>query len=406
MILIIGELPVTFGGGGPVRNEEILKRLKFDFIFIPSTWNIYNALTDYKYKEKLIEKINKLNLNVPDFIFNILELKKPMSRLNIAKLINTKIGNDLFDLAYAQEELLEDLFLLSKIRSRHKGFILQGVWFFRNLLEDIKIDIIANKDIQYKSFIQIFLHSLRRTAFRNIFLHYIIKQIDFVNTINPLNPEFILIKKKKELKKNIIFPGNAIGELEKPISSNKEDYFIYAARAYPTKGFLLLPYIWKQVIKIEKDAKLFVSTSKDLHNPYIRRFDKLVNDFNLKKNIKYVGLLDKADYAKYVSKAKGFVMPSLAESYALVVIESLYLRTVFLGLRIPTLEYLYGDLNAVFLSNNISELANNVIKIYKMENEEYEQLFSDKVEKFLQLHRSWDNVAKVEEETLLNLLKE
>ncbi|WP_338598632.1 glycosyltransferase [Sulfolobus tengchongensis] len=399
MILIIGELPITSGGGG-IRNVEILRRFDFEFEFIPSTYNIYNALRDHSYKEKLLEKINQLKLNVSPCILKLLETRKTLSKLQIIKQISNFMKNKTFEIIYSQADILEDIILASKINGRHRGFLIQGVWFSENFWEDLKLDFMGNRDVMY-DILSIGFLSLKRAIYRNLFVHYV-KYMDFVNTINPKNQEYMTLE-KKNIRKNIIFPGNAIRELNKLDQNMKEDYFIYPARYNPSKGFLLLPYIWKEVTRRGYNIKLYVSTN-DFNNPYVKRFIRLSKKFKL-ENIVYVGFLDTFNFSLYVSKAKGVIVPSLRETYSLTTLESLYLGTVYLGFRTPTLEYLYGSLKPVFLGSSIEEIADNVIKVNNLTNSEYKELFDEKTKKFIELHSSWDRVAKMEQDTLLYLTK-
>lgn len=408
MVLIIGELPIGFSGGGPVRNEEILKRFKFDFEFIPSTFNIYHAMIDKNYKERLIEKINNLKLDVPNFILKILESNRHLNKFEIVNEISNYIKRySYYEVAYSQAEIPEDLILISKIKARHKGLLLQGSWFNENILRDIKIDLTSNPDLKYnkKILINILLNSAKRSLFRNFLLHYIIKQITFVNTINPLNPEFIILINNKKILKNIIFPGNAVENIKKSGHYNKDDYFIYAARANPIKGFLLLPFIWREVVKYKKDLILYVTAEKNLKDPYIRRFIYLIKKFNLDKNIKFIGILNKDRYLEYLSKAKGFILPTLKDTYAISILESLFLGTIVISFDIPTLKYLYNNLEPVILVNNIEDFAKYILKVSSIDYYQYERLFySHNVREFLKLHESWDNVAKIEEDIILNLI--
>ncbi|MGC9079769.1 MAG: hypothetical protein ACP5G1_03475, partial [Nanopusillaceae archaeon] len=187
-ILILGELPIMFQGGGPIRNENILKYFtkKINFEFIPSIYNIREALKSKNYKEKLLYKIEELNLNVPNKILNFLQYKRYISTIDLILSIYKILKDYKYSLIYSQADVPEDLLLLSKLNGKNKGFLIQGIWFFRNFLEDIKIDYYTIKDI---GFIE---KSIQRIIYRNLYVHYIAKNINFINTINPAVPEFYL----------------------------------------------------------------------------------------------------------------------------------------------------------------------------------------------------------------------
>ncbi|QGA68901.1 glycosyltransferase [Sulfolobus sp. E11-6] len=204
--------------------------------------------------------------------------------------------------------------------------------------------------------------------------------------------------------KNVIFPGNAVTV---PVidSSKKEDYFIYAARPSPPKGFLLLPFIWKEVVKREK-VKLLITADRNTNDRNIIRLTKLIKKFNLDKYMELIGYLNKENYYPKISKSKGVIIPSLGDSYSMAILEALSLKTVYIGLKIPTLEYLYKDIKPVFLEENFNGIAQRILRILNMKEEEYNSMFdNEKVREFLKLHQSWDLVAKLELDTFLKLIK-
>ena len=400
-MLIIGELPVHFGGGGSIRNEEILKRFKgkLDFEFIPSVINIRNSLYDNNYREILIKKIHELKLNVPYEIINIIDSNKQISTLKIINKISNVVREN--DIIYSQADVPEDLYLLSKLRGTHKGFLIQGIWFFKNLLEDVKTDYVSNIDIKY-NFIKYFGITIKRSLFRNFVIHYLSKKIDFINTVNPYVPEFTVIK-NRGITKNIVYPGNAIDECT-PFSSKKENYIIYPARTSPTKGFLLLPFIFKKVVDKDTDLKLYLTVNKDSNFPYKERFLKLIRKFGIENNIEFLGFQHKKRLFEYISRAWAVLIPSLIDSYSLAILESLCLNTIFIGLNIPTLNYLYNDLKPVILANSLREISDKIISIYKMKDEDYKSLFLDKkIQDFINLHKDWNIVAEKELYTFTKL---
>ncbi|BCU71321.1 glycosyltransferase family 4 protein [Stygiolobus caldivivus] len=205
------------------------------------------------------------------------------------------------------------------------------------------------------------------------------------------------ISRKYNIITKVYKPGNAFDK-EKVAkyrkTRNKENYAVYFARLVPQKGLYELP-------KIADKLETKIVVCGRLYNERDRKF--LDN-----KKIEYKGYVLIEDLYKIVANAKVLIYPSHQDGFSLVVLDALALGTTVAAYDIPAVRFVYGGLKPVkvvkeYDTYSLSKTANEVIR---MNDDEYESEHEDeKVRQFLDMHSSWENVAKETEAFLLNFVK-
>ena len=406
-MIVISALPAHFGGGGGLHDLEVLKELnrKYDIELVPSvTWNLVNALNNEEYKEKLLRIIDMHNFRLAEPVVTLLSQKHKehynlfygvLLLKDLAKMFKGRM----YKVVYSQSEFVTDLYLAAKIRGLKRGFLVQGLWFTKDFISDIKLELMTD---YYKPWNpELWKRLFYRSIFRNT-VYYLVKRrkFDFVLTVNPKQTEWNGLNRIKNITVEVISPGNAY---HRPLSieptTRKEQYFVYYGRLVPTKGLFLIPKIVKEVVKECKDFKLYIFgnfSNDSIKNKFLRK----IKEFNLEENVKYLGFLSEEDKLKVIGKAKGFLFPSLVDTYSISILESLSLMTAVITFKLHTLEWLYSGIDAVKLCDDLKCFVHNTVKIWRMNETEYSALFDDKVKQFLLLHDDWRKVAESE----INLL--
>ena len=96
-----------------------------------------------------------------------------------------------------------------------------------------------------------------------------------------------------------------------------------------------------------------------------------------------------------LSRAKALVLPSHQESFSVAILEALAVGTPVITYDLPSLTSLYGFRPVFFVREfDTASMIKRAKEVIKLNNKDIKEMFSDeKLERFLDLHSSWDNVA-------------
>jgi glycosyltransferase involved in cell wall biosynthesis len=203
-----------------------------------------------------------------------------------------------------------------------------------------------------------------------------------------------------------IRPGNGI-DVERfspgPSSLNRKIDALFFARLLPEKGLLDLPPVWKYVVQKKPDALLAVAGIME-RKSYVKKFLDLVKEFNLDKNVLFLGQLDDDALLSYLRAAKVTLYPSLLDTFPLVTLESLACGTPVIAYDIPAISRNLGDCSAVLLSpaKNQRDLAENALLL--IENEELRHSLSRDAVEYSRVY-TWSNVVKAEKAAYLEVIQ-
>lgn len=374
-------------GGAQTHTINIIKILNdfYDIVYFPNP-KLYK-----KNKNKLIEQVKILRdegIHITKVFDEAIDNNYDFQK--ILDLYSKENINIFFDLDYI-DGFLDNNFSrkLSKISNKPLFLCLQG-------LGDYNINIF---DYLYFSFKIIFtvknisiipylaynylnrkLCLLRLNRIRNLGLIFIVNRNYTQN----------LAIKKKDI--HILNPSNGINNINfLNYEYKKEDKIIFFARLTYNKGIFDLIIIIRDILKYY-DIK-FVIIGNFMHENQERIFFKEIEKYNLKENITYKGFLHNEELYKEISSSKLMIYPSHSDSFSLAIAQALMLHTPVIAYNIAGLQ-LYNKFKAVKLVRefDFSSMAQKALTILNMDNEEYKNLFNDKIDNFIKEH-TWYNVA-------------
>jgi glycosyltransferase involved in cell wall biosynthesis len=180
---------------------------------------------------------------------------------------------------------------------------------------------------------------------------------------------------------------------------------IYFTRLGPSKGLHEIPFIWRGVNRLCPEAKLKLAGPFQAQR-YRERFFSLVKELGV-RNIEYLGYLDRGRLLKELSEAKVLVYPTHLDSFSLAALEALASGAALVANGIPAMTSVYSGLPGVSLveEGDTASMAREVARVLRMDDRSFEEMRRDpRLERFLELHSSWENVAKSEYSYLRLLL--
>ena len=393
--------PSLSAGGGELRSYNVIKFLsrKTKITVVPPL----SALCGRNVNE-ISKNIRSLNVEVPDKVEELAKKCKsyPKNPLSIVKMEREYYSN------FIEEAKNSDI-----IFSDHTSYSLVSVISLLKEKSDVKSVIVLQESnlksvyslkcmIKLRGFNALTLLKYFRNWYGNIIFKKYSKDVNFLLGVSKASidefKEMGLIR--KETPWRVLKPANAFEkELLNYSSLDKEDYAIFFARLIPEKGIFELPKIWKKVRERIPNAKLVV-VGKFYNEKVKRKFLIASKD----SGIEYKGYLPREDLIRTVAKARLFVYPTHFDALPLAVLESLALRTPVATYDIPTVVEIFGKLKAVKFAKefDINSMANNVADVYNMS--EYDSLFDEEYNSFINFYSSWENVAEAEYNALKDFI--
>lgn len=172
----------------------------------------------------------------------------------------------------------------------------------------------------------------------------------------------------------------------KSIEFKEEDYKVMSmGRLSPEKGFDILIYAFKDVVEVNKNAKLYILGD----GPLKKALENLIDKLNLNENVYLVG--QKSNPFNIMKKCDLFVLSSHYEGQSMVLLEALTLGTNVLASDIPANRYVlkFGDYGMLaeneseMIADGINRFMNNATPTY--ENFDAELHNKQALEQFYQL---------------------
>ena len=127
-------------------------------------------------------------------------------------------------------------------------------------------------------------------------------------------------------EKQVTVVPNLIYNSDSYLSKEKENTIVFVGRFHESKGIDTLIMAMKIVIETVPDLKLKIIGGGD-----DTKYKKMVESFNLDKNIIFLGRMPHEEVFKHLSKAQCSIVPSVYEAFGYVVIESFAVKTPVIG---------------------------------------------------------------------------
>ncbi len=389
----------NFAGGGSVHSYEVVKRLKeeFEIVYYPSSPSLKWP------KEKLVEKAKELEssgIKVDQGFYSILDtnlsLKKSILNPNKASEAFSRYYDvEKVDFLYEPDHTSFDIYYLGAKRGSY-GFTIHEPLYYSNSLEYLKrlIKFYGINPRTGKGFHTRFLYN-----------ELVSKRINR-KLISRYPPKFVASVSEGSLywsgiKGEVINPGNAFdSSLLKYRDSGKDDYVVFWSRLNQDKGIREVPEVMKAINSRRKTKLVLMGKFFDKYNEEI--FWNKIKKYNIE--VEYLGFVDRGKLNDVVSKARCLIYPSHVDGFSLVVLESLALGTPVVAYDIPTVKSVYSNLSGVIFvpEFDVKAMAEAALRLIYMDEEKYDEMMNEEnLLKFLNIHSSWDNVAKSVKEVIL-----
>ena len=389
-------------GGGEVRSYNVLKFLskKAEITLVPPAFTICGKSEETI--EEIVKWASKLNIYVPEEVINFAKECRhyptnPLADVKLeinyySKFLDEAKNSDVIFSDYTHYFIVRVVSFL-KEKTATRGILLSQI-IYSKLLKSLRWNI-KTKGLSSSTLIE-YLGNLYINSLFHKFMKYS-KDIDFLLGVSKVSIDDLINAKmiRKDIPWKVLKPANAFErELLNYSMLDKEDYAVFFARLVPEKGIFDLPAIWKKVREKMPKAKLVVIGRFD-DEKIKRKFLSMTKDLG----IEYKGFLPRDELLRTVAKAKVFVYPTYFDSFSLVMLESLALKTPVVAYDIPAIREIYGGLKAVNLVKNsdVNGMAQKIMDIYSRDPEE---IFDDNYRKFIEFYSSWERVTDAEYQAL------
>lgn len=187
---------------------------------------------------------------------------------------------------------------------------------------------------------------------------------DFLITVSKKN--FIYYLKKIGIKKNLKFIRNGIDisffSIKKKKKLNRNFYIGMAGRINETK---LQELIIRSLAKIRKN-NIKVTFAGD--GPKIPMLKKIINDHDLKNQIKFVGKLDSFQLKKWFNKIDLYIQASKGEAMSISVLQAFAASVPVLASRVVGLKEIINEKKNIgfIFDNNVTSLVKKIISIMNL----------------------------------------
>lgn len=176
--------------------------------------------------------------------------------------------------------------------------------------------------------------------------------------------------------KKVFVVYNAIREDFRKSTPQEKEQIIYAGRLYLIKGVDILIKAMPTILKSFPHLKLLIIGDDEGSGEY-DKLNSLAENLEVKKNISFLGNCSKELVIEKFSESYCTVVPSRAESFGYVVIESFSVGTPVIGTKTTGISEIVRDGMDGFLfeKENHKQLANKILTL--LENRELRKQFSE-----------------------------
>jgi len=197
--------------------------------------------------------------------------------------------------------------------------------------------------------------------------------------------------------------GININKIKRIKPSNKRYDALFAGRLIKDKN---VDVLIKSIKLVKKNIPL-VSCCIIGDGPEKENLIKLVEDFNLKENIKFIGFLGNADIISHMKSSKIFVLPSTREGFGLVILEANACGSPVVGVNSENSrcvgELIKNGENGILLDKLDERVLAHKISLL-LRDDELRRKMSEKG-KEISMGYDWDNLINRIEKIYLRMLK-
>ena len=384
---LIDSRAISSRNAGSERHvREILKRLSYRYklYYIPTT----HAFLD-KPSEKQIEEVKKY-AKIPSFFEYLLE--KDVS-ISLARELFTfsPLAKKLFEEYKKEIDKVDFAYTAHNYRIQlMSSMLLSGLGYkYGMLLMTDPHNSLLEKESIFKCvnvWTKIWFNKKSAIEFctaqriqNTIFLAKALRRKpSFISVMNPGAKRYTHLSKFFEVR--VLTPPHAFSPLAlKYRNFDKDDYVVFLGRINTAKGA-------NEVLELSRYIKL-----KMIGYPEQEAIAKQAKSLG----IEIIEGVSEEEKFEILSRAKALVLPSHQESFSVTILEALAVGTPVITYDLPSLSSLYRFRPVFFVREfDTASMIKRAKEVIKLNNKDIEEMFSDeKLERFLDLHSSWDNVA-------------
>lgn len=204
-----------------------------------------------------------------------------------------------------------------------------------------------------------------------------IKKAKTVLTVSEFSKKDIIARYNTEAEKiKVVY--NGVKEILKPIGfeeqneakenyTNGTEFILYVGAIHPRKNIvnLLKAFsIFKR--RLQSSMKLVLAGRLAWKND---EFLELLQTYKYKKDVVLTGYLEESELVKLMASAYAFVYPSLFEGFGVPVAEAMKCGVPVLTSKDSSMEEITEGAGLFFDPNNVEEMAQKLMRIYKDEEE-------------------------------------
>lgn len=374
--------------GSETHVREVLKRLvkKYKIYYLPTTHVFLEGKRENIIKNaKELEKIVK----IPSSFYSFLESGKTTS-LREELFSFSRLAKELYNEYKKEVDSVEFVYIPHNYRIQLMSSILLSS-LSQNGYGMLLMTDPHNSILEKKSLIECIRIWHRLWFSYKPALEFCLAQRiqDFLFLRKRGNLKFIAVMNKgtldytalsKYFNVRVLTPPHAFNPIAlKYRTFDKEEYAVFLGRMNTAKGA-------HEVIEIRKSVKL-------------KMIGKPEQDFIVRKarenGIVVIENVSEEEKFEILSRAKVLVLPSHQESFSITILEALAVGTPVVTYDLPSLKSIYQFEAVKFVKEfDTSSLTQEVKRMMEVRKEKLEEMFEDeKLQEFLKLHSSWDNVA-------------
>ena len=196
----------------------------------------------------------------------------------------------------------------------------------------------------------------------------------FICVGEPLKESIIsLTKTKKEIYviPNIVSP---VFQYREQSSSGKEFVFIAIGRLVKVKQFDMIIKAFHQAFKEIQDVKLHIVGGGEEYCS----LQILIKELGLERQVRLLGVKSRIETAEELQKSNALVCASRLETFGVPIIEAMACGKPVIGTdKLGFLEYMDTRFGYIVSSNDINQLSNAMVMIYKKRNQYVAQIIAN-----------------------------
>ena len=188
-----------------------------------------------------------------------------------------------------------------------------------------------------------------------------VSKIDYIMANSIRTKESIKRVYKRDAE--VIYPCITQIDSDNIMPINNSEYFVYIGRIEKPKNLEKAIYAFKKSLeKIDNKNLQFIIAGKGRHENNLK---KLVHNINMENNIIFKGFVSEDEKHDLLNKSYALIMPAVNEPFGLTVIEALYSSCISIISNKSGVYEAVRDYSISCDMNNIDDIAEKIIYVYK-----------------------------------------